>query len=83
MKAEYTHNDNCPIWLAMNGKWPSTAEARCTCTDQCGNYGYLNRGILTWECPRCRQIHHVLKQTCDCPAPTQLASTTNGEELIK
>jgi len=27
------HNEYCPLWLHMQGKWYSTAEARCTCTD--------------------------------------------------
>ena len=28
------HQENCPLWLHMNGRWSSTAEARCTCTYQ-------------------------------------------------
>ena len=70
------HNENCPLWLHMNGRWNSTAEARCTCTDPAGNYGYLNRGISSWECPRCRRIHHILTQTCDCLPPLETATTT-------
>ena len=32
---------------------------------------------VTWECPRCGLIHHILTQTCSCFAPITNSSTTN------
>lgn len=37
------HNENCPLFLQLNGRWNSTAEARCTCTDPLGNLRYVTR----------------------------------------
>lgn len=55
------------------------AEARCTCTDPAGNFSKYSQysPAITWECPRCRRIHHMLKQTCDCPPPFTTGTGTN------
>src|SRR3990167_4420905 len=65
------HSPNCPIYLAENGQWSSSAKQHCNC-----NVSQITQANTCWECPRCRRIHHIFKQTCDCTPPTQNSSTT-------
>ena len=41
---------------------------------------------VTWECPRCGLIHHILTQTCSCSSPLINSSTTTiastGKETL-
>lgn len=64
------HQEYCPIYLSEHGRWGLTASAICNCMI------YRNGSAVTWKCPRCLRIHHILKQTCDCLPPLTTASTT-------